>query len=102
MKIKQNRIFEVVPGCALFPVILLVGSDSVIWRDLLWGSILVAVALLGLLLAVVGLLEKKKEWALLPTVVYTAAHLISLVAVTFVLMRICILPYLPQVGEYYR
>lgn len=90
------------PGCSLFPVIIFLGSDSKIWRDPLWGPMLVVVALLGLLLGIVGLLERKKEWSLLPTVAYTSAHLISLLAVTFVLMRICILPYLPQVGEYYR
>lgn len=75
MKINQRRILELVPGYSLLPVIIFIGSDSKIWRDPLWGSILVIIALLGLLLGVVGLLEKKKEWAVMPTVAYTVAHL---------------------------
>lgn len=93
---------ELVPGYSLLPFIALLESDSSIWRDALWGSLIVAVALLGLLLGFVGLLENKKEWPLLPTIAYISAHLISLTAVTHTLIRICILPYLPQVGEYYQ
>ncbi len=95
-------MLEVLPGYSLFPVIIFIADENEIWRDPLWGSLLAIVALLGLLLGVIGLLEKKEEWPLLPTVAYTSVHLISLVAVTFVLMRICILPYLPQIREYYR
>lgn len=62
----------------------------------------VIIALFGLLLGFVGLREQKKAWRLFPTVVYTSVHLISLVAVTFVLTRVCVLPYLPQVGGDYR
>ena len=102
MKVNKRGIMELVPGYSLLPFIALLESDHSIWRDPLWASLLVAVALLGLLLGFVGLLENKKEWALLPTIAYTSAHLVSLAAVTFVLIRICIFPYLPQVGEYYQ
>ena len=102
MKIVKKRILEILPGFSLFPVIVIHGSGKGVWRDPLWGSILVIGALLALLLAVVGLLEKKKEWRLLCEAAYTSAHVVSLVLAMFVLVRVCVLPNLPQVGDYFR
>lgn len=91
-KINQRRILELVPGYSLFPVIIYWSGENEIWRDPLLASILVFVALLGLLLVTVGLLENKTKWPLFPYVAYTSVHLFSLVPITFVLMRVCLFP----------